>query len=412
MEKFSFFNDTNNDRVYYAEDFARHLARYFTNGIFDNGCQVLANDDMSVNVSVGAANINGYRYENDEIKKLQIEFADGVLNRIDNIVIRLDLTNRQITAQVIKGSPADNPVAPNLVRDSTIYDLRIATISIPAGTTTITQDLISDRRFFTSECGNVISAVQTPNTEDLFIQIEAAFNKLLLQMNNALNSFNTDSEKLLSDLNDAYQKSLEEFDKLFSNSIKNMNSAFENNLLGYDTSFNNKINFWTQDFNSWFSNIKDILDANTAGHLQNEIDEIKNKDYVEDSDYIHTDNNFSNEYKQKIDANTKNIKENIANIEKIVENGCKSYCISLTMDEWQLDSSDNSYFYNILRDDITEQTDVTISMSRQNKAKFKGLTDVKSFDGGFIITTDEMPEDDIDITIKYMLANFTIGGND
>lgn len=25
MEKFSFFNDINDDRVYYAEDFARHL---------------------------------------------------------------------------------------------------------------------------------------------------------------------------------------------------------------------------------------------------------------------------------------------------------------------------------------------------------------------------------------------------
>lgn len=30
MEKFSFFNDINDDRVYYAEDFARHLKKYFT----------------------------------------------------------------------------------------------------------------------------------------------------------------------------------------------------------------------------------------------------------------------------------------------------------------------------------------------------------------------------------------------
>ena len=180
MEKFSFFNDVDGDRVYYAEDFARHLATYFTNGIFNNGCQVLAdNDDMSVNVSVGSANINGYRYDNDAIKTLSIANADGVLNRIDNVVIRWDLTNRTITTQVIQGAFAENPVAPALVRTSTTFDLRIAKISIPAGTTEITQNLVTDTRFITSDCGNVISTVQTPDTEQLFIQIQAIFDNTI-----------------------------------------------------------------------------------------------------------------------------------------------------------------------------------------------------------------------------------------
>lgn len=180
MEKYSFFNDVDGDRIYFAEDVARHLAQYFTNGIFNNSCQVLGNtDDMSVNVSVGSANINGYRYDNDAIKTLSIENADGVLSRIDNIVIRLDLTNRNITTQVIKGSFAENPVAPELARSSTVYDLRIAKISIPAGTTTITQDLITDTRFLSNDCGNVASTVKTPNTEDIFIQYQTVFEETL-----------------------------------------------------------------------------------------------------------------------------------------------------------------------------------------------------------------------------------------
>lgn len=211
MEKFSFFNDVDGDRVYYAEDFARHLATYFTNGIFNNGCQVLANtNDMSVNVSIGSANINGYRYDNDSIKTLAIENADGVLNRIDNIVIRWDLTNRTITVQVVKGTFADNPVAPDLVRTSTIYDLRIAKINVPAGTTTITQDLIEDTRFNDSECGNVISTVQTPSFEDIYIQ-------------------------------------------------------------------------FTTEFDDWFNDIKGKLDGDIAGNLQNQIDEINNKNFTWDN---------------------------------------------------------------------------------------------------------------------------------
>lgn len=180
MEKSSFFNDVDNDRVYFAEDFARHLAQYFTNGIFNNGCQVLGdNNDMSVNVSIGAAQINGYRYDNDAIKTLQIDNADGVLDRIDNIVIRLDLINRNITIQVIKGNFAENPIAPELVRNSTIYDLRIAKINIFSGTTTITQDLIEDTRFLNNDCGNVISTVETPDTEELYSQLYAKANKLI-----------------------------------------------------------------------------------------------------------------------------------------------------------------------------------------------------------------------------------------
>ncbi len=245
MEKFSFFNDVNGDRVYYAEDFARHLSTYFTNGIFNNGCQVLANNnDMSVNVSIGSANINGYRYDNNVIKKIVLETADGVLNRIDNIVIRLDLTNRNILTQVIKGVPAENPIAPDLVRTSTIYDLRIATVHIPAGTITITQDLVSDRRFFSEECGNVISAVQTPNTENLFIQIETKFNNLLSSMNNSLTKFDT-----------AYKEFISRCDREFTSKLDN----------------------WTSDFDNWFNHIKGKLEGDVATNLQKEIDEINDK---------------------------------------------------------------------------------------------------------------------------------------
>lgn len=187
MEKFGFFNDIDDDRVYFSEDFARYFSQFFTNGIFNNGCKVKAdNNNMTINVESGSANINGYRYDNDSIKTLTIETADGVLNRIDNIVIRLDLINRNITAQVIKGTYANNPVAPSLTRTSTVYDLRIATISIPAGITGITQDLVTDTRFLNSDCGNVVSAVQTPDTEDIFLEYQKKFDKFFNDIKNKL----------------------------------------------------------------------------------------------------------------------------------------------------------------------------------------------------------------------------------
>lgn len=213
MEESSFFNDVDGDRVYYAEDFAEYFIPFFTNGIFNNGCQVLGNsNDMAVNVSTGRAFIEGYRYRNKQSKTLIIDNADGVLGRIDNIVIRLDLTNRNITAQVIKGAFSNNPVAPNLTRTSTIYDLRIAKVYIPAGTTEITQELIEDCRFITSDCGNVISPIETPDTEQLFIEIQAIFDKFIADN--------------------------------------------------------------TNEFDTWFEHVKEQLSIDQAGNLQNQIDGI------------------------------------------------------------------------------------------------------------------------------------------
>lgn len=229
MEKFSFFNDVNDDRVYYAEDWARHLKKYFTNGIFNNECNVLANNDMTITIKEGDANIEGYRYTNTGDLVKTIEMADGTLNRIDNVVLRLDLTNRLISAQIIKGTFADKPVAPELVRTSTIYDLRLAKISIPAGTTTITQDLITDTRFITSDCGNVISTVKTPDTENLFIQMQTLFEKQINELNN--------------------------------------------------------------NFETWFDSMKNQLDSDAAGNLQNQINNL-NSNKVDNAKYDLDSNNL------------------------------------------------------------------------------------------------------------------------
>lgn len=225
MEKCLFFNDVDNDRVYFAEDFAEYFAPFFTNGIFNNGCKVSGeNSSMSVSVSKGLGFINGYRYINDRPKVLTIENADGVLSRIDNIVIRWTLPNRDGVAQVIKGSFSENPVAPPLVRTSTTYDLRIAKVSIPAGTTTITQDLITDTRFNSNDCGNVVGAVQQIDTTDIFNQYDTMF----------INWFNSVKDKLSGDLATSLQNQIDELIEKHDNDIQEIEetNASLNDKLG------------------------------------------------------------------------------------------------------------------------------------------------------------------------------------
>ena len=302
MEKFSFFNDIDDDRVYFAEDFARHLAKYFTNGIFNNELQVIANNDMTITIKEGDANIEGYRYTNTGDLTKTIDTADGALKRIDNVVIRLDLTNRLISAQIIKGTFSDKPSAPSLVRSSTVYDIKLAEVYIDNGITSITQSAIKDTRFDKNVCGNVVSTVETIDTTDVYKQLYTKFEELIQQEQ--------------------------------------------------DT------------FTAWFNRIKNQLDSDAAGHLA-------------------------------------------AQINKIVDNGLRSYTKRLTIDNWLLNNETNLYEYDIIDSDITSTTLVNGNLDISNQVKLNDAM-INSYDGGFKILTTEKPIEDIDITITYQVSNLSL----
>ncbi|MFK5173340.1 hypothetical protein ACI3QN_12575, partial [Propionibacterium freudenreichii] len=89
-ERSSFFDSVDDDRLYQASDFAEFFNSLVTNGCFPSpstNLQVIANNNMTVTVKAGKAWVNGYVYINDSDLILPIAVADGVLNRIDRIVV-------------------------------------------------------------------------------------------------------------------------------------------------------------------------------------------------------------------------------------------------------------------------------------------------------------------------------------
>lgn len=254
MEKFSFFNDIDDDRVYFAEDFARHLAKYFTNGIFNNELQVIANNDMTITIKSGDANIEGYRYTNTADLTKPIDTADGVLKRIDNVVIRLDLTNRLISAQIIKGTFSDTPTAPGLVRSSTTYDIKLAEVLIGNGVTSITQSAIKDTRFDKNVCGNVVSTVETIDTTDVYNQLYTKFEEIIQQetteftawFNRIKNQLDTDAAgHLAAEINKIVDSGLKSYTKqlVIDNwSLNNETNLYEYDIIDSDITSNTLVN--------------------------------------------------------------------------------------------------------------------------------------------------------------------------
>lgn len=170
------------DRVYNAEQFAAYFASFIANGVFGNSMGelvVLENQqaNMSVDVSSGQAWINGWWYRNTEELNLPIALADGILNRKDIVVLRWGNAERDMWLQVIQGEPSGEPIAPSIVRNADYYDLKLCEISIPAGTSRITQSLITDTRLDNTVCGLVTGVVDQIDTTELYLQFNAQFNE-------------------------------------------------------------------------------------------------------------------------------------------------------------------------------------------------------------------------------------------
>ena len=77
---------------------------------------------------------------------------------------------------MVTGTPAAQPVAPAITRNADVYELELAEISVPAGTSSITQALITDKRLDDTVCGITVSAVQHISTASYLEQMLAAFN--------------------------------------------------------------------------------------------------------------------------------------------------------------------------------------------------------------------------------------------
>lgn len=202
MEKSSFFNSVNGDRKYKASDLAEYFNSFISNGVFPNpsiNLQVLNNNDMTITLKSGKAWINGYVYINTDDLVLNIDVADGVLNRIDRIVLRYDTVNRNITAKVKKGTFASAPTAPDLQRDADVYELGLADIAVNAGATSISQSNITDQRQNSDLCG-IVNSLITVDSITLFNQFTDAFNTWFAGIKNTLDS--DVAGNLLNQIND------------------------------------------------------------------------------------------------------------------------------------------------------------------------------------------------------------------
>lgn len=180
-----FFNSVGDDRLYNAEDMSRYFENILSSGVFkriSNCLQVSAGSGMTLAVAAGAGLIDCHWFRARSAESVTIPAAHAILPRIDNVVARLDLTDavRAITLDVVTGTPAQSPVPVAPVRTTSVYELVLAHVLVPAGASAITDGNITDTREDETLCGFVQSLVDNPILKTYNARYVAVANNTML----------------------------------------------------------------------------------------------------------------------------------------------------------------------------------------------------------------------------------------
>lgn len=203
------------------------IKKFFSNGLFlsaDANCwKVTADETATVSVAPGAGliqGVTGYTVAGS----LTLTAGDADMGRYDMIVAKLnDNSNyRRLYIEVVEGEPAVSPTYPALTRTGSVWELGLAAVYRPAGSTTVSASQVTDLRANSSFAGQV-NALDSIDTSEWFDQLEGYTQDFLSQCQSVVSQLST------------YEGTME------------------------------------TSFSSWFDAMRDQLSEDAAGHLQNEI---------------------------------------------------------------------------------------------------------------------------------------------
>ena len=184
-----------NGITYDADDASGYLSTRLS-GVYsaDEDFAVTANGGLTVTVSAGQAWVRPVRFRGRSIIMEQPEMvtltaADAVRSRIDRLVLRYDAAARKTRLQVLEGTPdSASPTAPEITRTALVYDLCLADIRRPAGSTEVTAADITDTRADEDVCGVMRDGVKGIPTAQLQAQALAIMTQLSTELHAKLDA--------------------------------------------------------------------------------------------------------------------------------------------------------------------------------------------------------------------------------
>ena len=167
---------------YEAKDMGAYLATR-TRGVFsaENNLAVTPGESgLSVLVSPGLAWLRWSEFWGacalqEQALTINLDAADGVLQRIDVIVCRLDKVNNRAEIVAKKGAFSSDPIVELPVRNANFDEIYLATVRVRAGAIKLNGTDITDQRLNETYCGLMRDGVTGIPTAQLHAQWAAFF---------------------------------------------------------------------------------------------------------------------------------------------------------------------------------------------------------------------------------------------
>lgn len=227
-----FFNSLNGDRRYNAEQMSEIFNGIINDGVFasiGSAFAVKADTGNNITVGVGRAWFNGKWIYNDSIMPLRAPEPEVALNRYDAVVLEIDNSEdvRDVFIKVVKGVAASDPDKPTMIRNEYVNQYPLAYIYRKSSTTEILQSNITNA-VGTSSCPFVTGILRVLAIDTIVAQWEAQWVRLFADLE-------SENGERMDQL--IYEKQTE--------------------------------------FNTWFNNLRVVLDGDVATNLASELLELR-----------------------------------------------------------------------------------------------------------------------------------------
>ena len=256
---FGFYNALNHDRLYDAVQVSQIFDGIISDGIYATYKEAMivkaSESDDTVVVGPGRGWFDHTWNYNDAdlpIVGPESELISG-MNRYDALVldIQADESNRLNQILWVTGTPsATNPQKPTLINTTDRHQYPLCYIYRRGGDETINQADI-ENTIGTSECPFVSGIIDTIDLDDLLLQWKDQWAQFIAD----------------------YEENIESWTQEQQDDFANMVVTYQNQMAAFQAAYG-------QEFTDWFASLQDILDEDTAGHLQNEIDDAAELEFL------------------------------------------------------------------------------------------------------------------------------------
>lgn len=266
---YGFYNSVDHDRRYDARQFSRLIDCLIKDGIFmhiGERMMVTAHEDH-IEIGSGLAWFDSTWSCNDAPYMIALPKSDVVYTRIDAVVLEVyeEESIRANFFKIVEGTPALNPVKPDLLNLDNIHQHPLCYITRPANNELVYQSAI-ENAIGTSETPFVSGILETVEASALLRQWESEFDEWM------------DAEKLdfiswSGAQKDEFEQWMTEEKSGFDSWTSDRQNDFDQMIAADQLTFEQWSESLNNTFGEWFNEIKDTLDSNTAAKLQLQINE-------------------------------------------------------------------------------------------------------------------------------------------